>query len=1653
MCYISQGCQTFNSLHPFKFFSPQRFQVTFQHPLLSKTQVSAQPHSQQPLHSCSCQTSFQPLVETNSQHPLQLNCQHPLQVSSQPPLKFHSRAQWQSSSLFSSQSNSLHPLQSKLQTSPLVLCPASSTPRLQPYVPPSTLHDLPGYALHVQQAQLAKDVIAKLIAKLWSSVLNVRPCCEQPMSGFQQINFSPAKRQMKEPSTVGSGALALILTGLILLCCHGTQATTLNSVSESNSHLNGTMRNLDYGEAFHRNDETGVFSKSQNVLKASHNDRSWREATQNWTQPWKARLPFCDDLLKISRHAVADVYGSTLAWTVLPFHSCDQRSEPPEIRINPLKLLQANMKSSLLLQVLHFLGDAGLLDDTQQRKALTLLKKQILKARKPSVKIDSGKRDVCPDTWPNAIPWHPGHNAKRSTVIGHGVTLRLESSATFQSLLIEDGGVLIFADAQKPLTLRTQYLLIRNGGALHIGSARCPYRSSATISLYGRAAERSEVPNFGLKFLGVDAGGILELHGEKTLSWTLLDRTLHAGGLPHGPYRWEKRWGSRGLNMRVIDGDTGQVLATERFDTHLSEDEGQRLKAFLARQSVGRVVAVAVGDSAAKSLSLEIRHFLRDTLRSKHIIHLSYRQPWVLVTVLGGGAFSTTEDKQQYEVNGTTGLAMAAREFETCEGLRFTVTAYSGWSKGVPQSGFKVEASEGIVLNLMDDVTSWLPGNRIVIASTDYSMHQTEEFTLLPCAECGSHQVKISGTPQYLHIGEIVDGIDMRAEVGLLTRNIRIQGEMQERCYGQNHCQFFPFDTFGGHIKIQRQFGSIHLSGVELTHLGQQVLGSYPVHFHLAGDVDEKGGYDPPTYLENLSIHHCFSRCVAIHGTHGLLVKDTIGYDTLGHCFFLEDGVEQRNTFHHNLGLLTKPGTLLPTDRSESMCLAIRNNVYGSYVPVPSTDCMAVSTFWIANPNNSLIGNAAAGAQDVGIWYIFHRVPSGQSEGQYPEGQAEFTPLGTFYNNRVHSNFKAGLFIGKGIKTTKASAENPREYLTIDNARFRPHKDADPAKPRVPAVIDGLIAFKNNDHGAWARGGDIIFQNSGFSDNGIGLTLASDGTFPTDEGSSLEVRDSIFVGESNNVGSKGGQNSYWGRGARGEQRTLPRNKTFPIRGFQIYDGPLRLLKCTFRKFTPSADRPSSAIGFFMKNSWQITPQNNISQVKMERNVGLKVFFGKPGQWFGDNNNDGDKVSIFHDLDGSLTGYADTFIGRADNFLIQNPGCFTVPRWNAVICPGKYAQLYIQARRPENLTLLVARATYPAHPLRLVGVNRGAPYQQYQPVVMLQQAYTMRWDGRPPEEIILYPINFNRGDWLYVALCYPGDSTFTVVSDVYQRQTGRVHSVRHLKPTPSMQRFLSQTEEQRFFYVDRDLGYLFIHLQAHASRKGHSYCSQHGCERIKITARQSEGYTIDCPANPFPEAISRMQAPRLTTTRRHVAHCSECGAPQVAISSNPSIDYVKIQVQSLRTVDAQGNLKSAFIKVNEDVFPFKRYGLFFLVLDACSGTVISKRHFDIENAAAVPTLTKYVLRSLPQRSVVVICSRGTKMPPSGLEMSVFMKLGSVKPVTLFEKGSFAMLGYKGQPTPSWIQILNHSADQRPASLLSYLPLMQREYRCPPQHTKP
>ena len=68
-----------------------------------------------------------------------------------------------------------------------------------------------------------------------------------------------------------------------------------------------------------------------------------------------------------------------------------------------------------------------------------------------------------------------------------------------------------------------------------------------------------------------------------------------------------------------------------------------------------------------------------------------------------------------------------------------------------------------------------------------------------------------------------------------------------------------------------------------------------------------------------------------------------VGYNTLGHCFFLEDGNERDNVLVHNLGLVTRPGSLLPSDRDADMCagLSVAARLF-RHSPNVDTECMLV---------------------------------------------------------------------------------------------------------------------------------------------------------------------------------------------------------------------------------------------------------------------------------------------------------------------------------------------------------------------------------------------------------------------------------------------------------------------------------------------------------------------------------------------------------------------------------------------------------------------------------------------------------------------------------------------------------------------------------------
>src|SRR6267154_6010081 len=191
------------------------------------------------------------------------------------------------------------------------------------------------------------------------------------------------------------------------------------------------------------------------------------------------------------------------------------------------------------------------------------------------------------------------------------------------------------------------------------------------------------------------------------------------------------------------------------------------------------------------------------------------------------------------------------------------------------------------------NAASWRVGDEIVLASTDFDPRQAERRTI---SAISGNKITLDKKLDYMHFGKITFDVDERGEVGLLTRNVKVQASADAE-------QSF----FGGHIMAMPS-SHMYVEGVELYRMGQNLtLARYPIHWHLVGEG--KG-----QYIRNAAIHDTYSRCVTVHGTNNLQIENNVTYNNVGHCFFLEDGIETGNQFVHNLAIQTKCHTSKPFD-------------------------------------------------------------------------------------------------------------------------------------------------------------------------------------------------------------------------------------------------------------------------------------------------------------------------------------------------------------------------------------------------------------------------------------------------------------------------------------------------------------------------------------------------------------------------------------------------------------------------------------------------------------------------------------------------------------------------------------------------------------------
>jgi len=556
------------------------------------------------------------------------------------------------------------------------------------------------------------------------------------------------------------------------------------------------------------------------------------------------------------------------------------------------------------------------------------------------------------------------------------------------------------------------------------------------------------------------------------------------------------------------------------------------------------------------------------------------------------------------------------------------------------------------------DASQWLAGDEIVLASTDYNPRQAERRTI---ASVNGNIITLTEPLAYMHFGEITFGVDERGEVGLLTRNITIQSS-------EDSLESY----FGGHI-MAMVTSRMYVEGVELNRMGQNMeLARYPIHWHLVGE----GGQGQ--YIRNSAIHDTFNRCVTVHGTNDLRVENNVTYNSVGHCFFMEDGIETGNAFIKNLAIQVTchptldcvPYNLGPNGEiaGENRQAIRRISMAGEHTLLPSDN--TVAAFWITNPDNTYVDNVAAGSEATGFWFSLPEHPNGAFLGSDDSADTwpRRTPLRAFRGNVSHSNYD-GFMFDRNI--------NEDNTFDLSFTAYTPLEDpADPYSEMVESHFEDLTAYKNRHGGFWGRGELHVFSNAKLADNAIGMTHST-GTFGSERFTSRLI-DALVVGETDNIGNPATPEEI----AYGRSLPKPLIPDFPIRGYEYYDYRHEVVNTTFMNYQDNDRRKTGALSWLLFTGAGVTTENTVRGAQF---VNAKpVYFPNIDDRF-DSDNRGAvayRSAAIHDLDGSVGGVPDAYIlvhdGENDSVATDAVACAIHPDWNASVCPGDVGRLNFRA---------------------------------------------------------------------------------------------------------------------------------------------------------------------------------------------------------------------------------------------------------------------------------------------------------------------------------------------------------------------------------------
>ena len=596
----------------------------------------------------------------------------------------------------------------------------------------------------------------------------------------------------------------------------------------------------------------------------------------------------------------------------------------------------------------------------------------------------------------------------------------------------------------------------------------------------------------------------------------------------------------------------------------------------------------------------------------------------------------------------------------------------------------------------------WEVNDEIVIAPSDFDPLEAEKRVIKSISE-DALTVTLYKNLDYDHWGEPAQTfsngksgdlakswkLDESAEVANLTRNIKIRSDNSD--YPQSISDINDNNVTGAHMMIMgmEMAGNAQISNVEFFRVGQMgQLGRYPFHWHLVG---EKGDGQ---YLKDSSIHETYNRCVVVHGTNNTLVADNTCFNHFGHGYFLEDGNEVNNNLTGNIGILSKR---VPRGR----------HLLISEVSTPTalkSRFAAPSTFWIANPKNTVKNNVAASSEGTGFWMAFQEalycdssrctLPSKDtrdSNGKiivkkrltYEEKcgagvvavpqeanvfpSTEPTPRQSFDGNIAHSSM---------VGITHDGAPNGPPLCNPINPADRELKQAFYDPSEVP-TFNKLVAYKNFETGIYYRGDNegsqAIYNDTVLADNSKNAWFAYD----------QELHQSLIVGRSANHSNESYDKLIEisrrdGNLPNNEEHLIVERKELGVIGVRIYDGPFTLSNIHFAEFSSSEEnylgRDSTAIAIRRMGAAERFLSNSSEQISFANIDGtepaFKLDFSRPFDLADTLGSDTDFLGsagwgdLFTanlvDKDGSLSGQQNQLLVPDSDFNNDTQTCTKSP---------------------------------------------------------------------------------------------------------------------------------------------------------------------------------------------------------------------------------------------------------------------------------------------------------------------------------------------------------------------------------------------------------